>query len=113
MTREAAHGGRQAHSANGSLHGDAGGVPLQPGAQAVLRAAEGKRESEQGGDHGLFAEAAHDLKRDGERQSQVGREQGATNRLTFVTVAYRFCKGKDEGLFGWLMARKSVEGSVM
>jgi hypothetical protein len=36
------------------------------------------------------AQAADDPERDGKRQSQVGREQGATNRLTSITVAYHF-----------------------
>lgn len=40
LSRPTAHGGREACGAHRPLHGDAGGGALQPGAAAVLRAAE-------------------------------------------------------------------------
>ena len=71
---------------DGAVHGHAGGGALEPTDQGVLRAPGGVREAEESGAHGVHAEAAGDVQRDGPGRCGVGIKT-ARRSLTLNTVA--------------------------
>ena len=74
-------GGRGAR-ARRPVHGRPGGRALQPHAEGVLRAASAGGQAEEGGAHGLHAQAADHP----QRHAQTSHRLEPANRLTFKTV---------------------------
>ena len=87
-SRQARRLGRQGASPRRTLHGGAGGEPLEPGDPGLLSAPAGSRQAEEAGPDGLYAEAAGHTELLGEDRRAL--EPGSQNPLTSKTAAFRW-----------------------
>lgn len=78
--RPAPHLGRTRPRAHGALHGGARGEQAEPYPQGLPRTTASGRQSAEGGDRRLHAQAAHDPQCDGARRTALGASHSVRSR---------------------------------
>jgi transposase IS116/IS110/IS902 family protein len=79
--------GRTRSRSRGAVHGHAGRHPTQPRDSRVLSTPPHSRQAEEGGPHGLHAQAPHDSERDAPRQYRLASHGSNGNHLAQEIVA--------------------------